>query len=156
MQNDAGLKAEFYNCESEAGEKVLVTIVRPHEKHQSYPHRMHGGVISALLDESIGRAVQVEHPEIWAVTIDMSIKFRKPVPLDKTIYIESRVTNLTNRAFTGTGRMFTNDGVTLATSEAKYLIMPYQKIFESEHLTDFNWFLSDKKLPKFIKIETKI
>jgi len=37
--------------------------------HQGYPNHMHGGMISAVLDETLGRAVQIYDTGIWGVTI---------------------------------------------------------------------------------------
>lgn len=152
MLNGAGVKAMFYNCEKEDGEKVLLTIIQPQAIHQSYPNRMHGGVISALLDESIGRAVQIDKPDIWAVTIDLAVKFRKPAPLDQTLYIESKVTNIGGRAFEGEGKMFIKGGLLLATSVAKYFIVPFETAFQDVKLTPENWFLVPEDLPEYIEV----
>ena len=113
VQNDASTKAEFYLCETTPPltegteefkpEKVLLTVAHPQEIHQSYPGRMHGGIISALLDEATGRSVETINPDLWAVTIELQVKFRKPVPLDQTVYIESKITKMGKRAFEGEG-----------------------------------------------------
>lgn len=152
MLNDAGVKAEFYNCTNDAGEPVLITKIQPKDIHMSYPNRMHGGVISALLDESIGRAVQITNPEIWAVTIDLNVKFRKPVPLDQTIYIESRITSVGTRAFDGEATMFVQHGTPLATATARFLRVPFDEAFKGEKLNDQNWFIVPEKLPTHIDI----
>ena len=152
MLNKAGTKAQFYNCEIEGGEKILLTVIEPQAIHQSYPNRMHGGVISALMDESIGRAVQVTQPETWAVTIDLNVKFRSPAPLDQTLYIESRVTNLGARAFEGEAKMTTKNGRVLATATAKYFIVNYDVLFATEKLTSKTWFIVKEDLPKYITI----
>ena len=54
------------------------------EVHQGYPGRMHGGIITGILDETIGRAINIgegEHPMTWGVTAELTVRFRKPVPL---------------------------------------------------------------------------
>lgn len=40
----------------------VVCYFTPQEMHQSYPDRVHGGISAAVLDEVIGRAVQMKHP----------------------------------------------------------------------------------------------
>ena len=152
MLNDSGVKAFFYNCENEDGEKILITKIEPKTIHQSYPNRMHGGVISALLDESIGRAMQMIDPDIWAVTIDLAVKFRSPAPLDQTLYIESWITNIGSRAFEGEGIMRNRHGKVIATATAKYFKISYDQAFPTEKLTDKNWFIVTENLPKFIEI----
>ena len=53
----------------------VVCYFTPQEIHQSYPDRVHGGISAAVLDEVIGRAVQMKHPDIWGVTISLSLKY---------------------------------------------------------------------------------
>ncbi|MCG8481943.1 MAG: PaaI family thioesterase, partial [Clostridia bacterium] len=88
MENELGLKTRFY--ETENGE--LVGLFMPKEEFQSYPERLHGGISSAILDEIIGRAVNIEEPDVWGVTVELNLKFKKPVPLDKEIKAIGRIT----------------------------------------------------------------
>lgn len=154
MSNDASMKAMFYECVRQSdNEKVLITIVDPKDIHQSYPNRMHGGLIAALLDEGIGRAVQMDNPDLWAVTIDLNIKYRKPVPLDQTIYVESKITNLGTRAYEGDGKIFLRDGTVCATATAKYLIVPFKGAVGDAVFDHTNWFLvEEENLPDFFEV----
>ena len=159
LQNDASLKTRFYECENPDGEVVLLAIATPEQRHQSYPNRMHGGVISALLDETIGRAVQITHPDIWGVTVDLNVKYKKPTPLDQPLYIEAKITEIKTRGafgtFAGEGKLFTADGTICATAEAKYFILPPDKIAEGG-LTPDNWFLANEPLPDTIIIQKEV
>jgi len=151
MKNPASVRAEFYICtKGTVDDVVLLTVIHPNSLHQSYPNRMHGGVIAALLDESVGRAAQIVNPDIWAVTIDLNIKFRKPTPLDQPLYIESRVTDFGTRAYTGEGKMFLKDGTVTATCTAKYFLVKYNDAFGAEKLTDENYFLVPDKIKEFV------
>jgi len=161
VNNEAGTKAEFFVCENVGAhdcaqhdcaqpEKVLLTVVQPREVHQSYPDRMHGGVISALLDESIGRAMQIHNPDLWAVTIDLQVKFRKAVPLDQTIYIESRVTSIGKRAFESEGKMFLGDGTVCATATGKFFIVPVEKTFMGDNKAEDYLVISEEAVPEYI------
>ena len=47
MDNPFGLKAPFYNMEDGS----VMTKFMYREEHQSYPGRVHGGLIGAMLDE---------------------------------------------------------------------------------------------------------
>ena len=55
LKNRSGLGAYFYELDN--GE--LLAIFRPAEEHQSYPGRLHGGIATAILDETIGRAIMI-------------------------------------------------------------------------------------------------
>ncbi len=70
LKNQFGLKASFYISET----KELIALFKPEEVHQSYPRRLHGGIASAILDETIGRAILNHYEnEVWGVTIELNV-----------------------------------------------------------------------------------
>jgi len=152
MSNTAGLRAKFYNCLSPAGEPVLLGIIKPLDEHQSYPNRMHGGVSAAILDEAVGRALWVTSPGIWGVTMELTTRYRRPVPLDVPLYIECKITKVTHRGFDGEGRIFTATEPACVTASARYMILPVEQISE-EMINHENWFYVDEDLPEFIEIK---
>ena len=81
VENDKGLKANFYEMEN----GQLVALFNSPSEFQSYPDRMHGGMISAILDETIGRTIWIHEPDCWGVTIDLQIKYRNPVPVNEPL-----------------------------------------------------------------------
>ncbi len=125
-ENDESLKTKFYELEN--GE--LMSISTPALTHQSYPDRMHGGVISAILDEAIGRAIMIEEPDAWGVTAELNIKYKKPVPLDRPVKCVARITRNTRLIFEGTGEIILEDGNIAATGYAKYVKMSINKIVD--------------------------
>jgi len=46
----------------------------------------HGGIIAVVLDEAMGKLSKLTDEK--AVTAEMSIDYRKPVPIDKPIHVE--------------------------------------------------------------------
>ena len=46
----------------------------------------HGGIIAVVLDEAMGKLSRLADEK--AVTAEMSIEYRKPVPVDQTIVVE--------------------------------------------------------------------
>lgn len=150
-KNAAGLNANFYECLDENNQNVLIGVYVAKFEHQSYPNRMHGGMISAILDEAIGRAVQINNPDIWGVTIDMTVKFKKPVLLEQTLYSVSKINTKSNIGFKGSGYLCGRDGVILASADATYFIMPPEKI-SLVALDKTNWYYVDEKIPESFKI----
>ena len=64
INNDWGLHSNFYELE----DGTIAALITADFKHQSYPGRVHGGVICAMLDETMGRAINVSEPDTWAAT----------------------------------------------------------------------------------------
>ncbi|MBC8059759.1 MAG: PaaI family thioesterase [Clostridiaceae bacterium] len=129
LDNKLGLKASFYELEN--GE--LVSIFTPIEEHQSYPGRLHGGVTASILDETIGRAIMIKHENIWGVTIELNLKYRKPIPLNEELRVVGRITKDGSRIFEGTGEIILKTGEVAVTAVGKYFKMPIGKIADVEH-----------------------
>lgn len=125
LKNDSGLKASFY--ETESGE--LIATFTPRLEHQSYPGRLHGGLASAILDEAIGRAVMVGNDkEIWAITVELNLTYKKPIPLGVELKVVARITEENSRFFHGTGEIMLPGGETAVLARGKYLKAPLEKI----------------------------
>ncbi len=125
MKNSLGLKAFFYELEN--GE--VLAIFHPREEHQSYPGRMHGGIASAILDETIGRAGMIKYGEdMWGVTLEFHIKFRKPIPLDAEVRAVGRITGENRRSFEGSGEILLADGAVAVEGRGRFLKLPIDRI----------------------------
>ena len=125
MKNPFGLQAFFYELEN--GE--VVAVFHPREEHQSYPGRLHGGIAAAILDETIGRAGMIRYgEEMWGVTLEFRIRFRKAVPLDADLRVVGRITRENNRAFEGSGEILLPDGSVAVEGTGRYLKLPIEKI----------------------------
>jgi uncharacterized protein (TIGR00369 family) len=132
LKNPFGLHTSFFELDS--GE--LLAVFKPREEHQSYPGRLHGGIISTILDETIGRAIMIQSDdEVWGVTVDLQIRFKKPVPLDEELRVVGRITKDSSRFFEGTGELLLQDGTVAAEGHGKYLKIPLEKIadFDVDH-----------------------
>jgi uncharacterized protein (TIGR00369 family) len=129
--NPAGVHVRFYE---QADGSVLARFT-PAEQHQGYPGRMHGGVITAVMDECIGRAIMIKYGEaIWGVTAELNVRFRKPVPLDVELTTIGRITHEGSRLFEGTGELHLPDGTVAAEAAGKYVKLDIGKIadFDAE------------------------
>ena len=132
LKNPFGLHTSFFELDN----NELLAVFKPREEHQSYPGRLHGGIISTILDEAIGRAIMIQSEgDIWGVTVDLQIRFKKPVPLHEELRIIGRITKDSSRFFEGTGELLLQDGTVAAEGHGKYLKVPLEKIadFDVEH-----------------------
>ena len=126
LENDLGLKASFYELEN----SELVSIFKPLEEHQSYPGRLHGGIAATILDETIGRAIMIKEDGIWGVTVELNMKYKKPLPLTEELRVVGRITKNSSRLFEGTGEIVLNNGDVAVSAWGKYLKMPIHKIVD--------------------------
>ena len=127
LKNPFGLKAAFYEMDS--GELLgrFVSV----EEHQSYPGRLHGGVAAAILDETIGRAIMMgTDEELWGVTVEFTIRYKRPIPLKEPLRVLGRITTVRGRVFEGTGEILFDDGTVAAEGRGCYLKMPLGSIAE--------------------------
>jgi len=132
LKNPFGLHTSFFELDN----NELLAIFKPREEHQSYPGRLHGGIISTILDEAIGRAIMIHSEgDIWGVTVDLQIRFKKPVPLHEELRVIGRITKDSSRFFEGTGELLLQDGSIAAEGRGKYLKIPLEKIadFDVDH-----------------------
>jgi acyl-coenzyme A thioesterase PaaI-like protein len=124
LDNDFSLKAHFYNLEN----NKVAAYVYPNDKYQSYPQRMHGGIITSILDEVAGRAVQAMEPNTWGVTAKIDVRFIKPVSLDQTLIAVGSICGKISHLFIGESYLTTLGGTILARAKATFFRMKPQDI----------------------------
>jgi uncharacterized protein (TIGR00369 family) len=142
MESQFSLRTRFYEMDN----KDLVAIFRVLEEHQSYPGRLHGGIVSAILDETIGRAIMIDEPDTWGVTVELKIQYKKPLPLDQQLRAVGRITNNNKRLFEGTGEILLENGDVAATAHGKYMKLALDKISDGLHQDEL-WIQVDEDIP---------
>ncbi len=146
VENRSGLKARFYELEN--GE--LLGIFAPLEEHQSYPGRLHGGMSTAMLDETIGRAINISDPEAWGVTVELTVRFRKPVPVDGEVRAVGRITRDSRRIFEGSGEIVLADGTVAVEASGKYMKLPIDAIADGDFSVE--WFADEREVPESVEL----
>jgi uncharacterized protein (TIGR00369 family) len=135
LENKLGLNAAFF----ETDKNELVALIKPRDKHQSYPGRMHGGVAAAVLDETIGRAIAIgKEDQVWGVTVEFTMSFRKPIPLDGGLRVVGRVVKDGSRFFEGTGEIVLENGDVAVSAKGRYYKMPLDRITDTG-MDGLNW-----------------
>lgn len=125
MKNVAGLKAFFYELEH----GCVMARFTPQDVHQGYPGRLHGGIATAILDETIGRAIMIRYGEaVWGVTAELNLRFHAPVPLGEELRVIGRITRDTRRIFEGEGKLLLPDGTVAVTARGKYMKLSLEQI----------------------------
>ncbi|MCL1805313.1 MAG: PaaI family thioesterase [Clostridiales bacterium] len=128
MDNGSGLHGRFYNL----ADGSVAAVFEPGDVFQGYPQRLHGGVTASMLDEVLGRAILPLEPDTWAVTAELTIRYKKPVPLQVPLIITAKVTDNNRRLFHSSGEMILPDGEVAATATGVYMKQPLERIADME------------------------
>lgn len=148
VDNDFGLKTRFYETEN----NELIAVFKPLDEHQSYPNVMHGGISATILDEAIGRAIMMTtDSNTFGVTVELNVRYKKPVPLGSELKVISRISKDRGRIFEGTGELYLPDGEVAVEAEGKYMKRRLDQITSSD-FTANEWFVTEDELPEEIQV----
>ncbi len=139
MDNEQGLKAQFYNMEDNS---VMTKFVYS-EYHQSFPQRVHGGLIAAMLDELAFRAAWVNDYGLLGATMSMEIKYRKPVPYNVKIIGKGLVTKDFSKFFESEVELFDIEKNLLANATVKYIKLPIEKVTDADFHKEMCYLVED-------------
>ncbi len=98
---------------------VLATVSCP-TSWEGYPGMVHGGIIASLLDAAMTNALFARGTV--AVTAEVNIRYRQPLPLGRTVTVEGRVTRCEPPLYLVEARV-TSDDVVHATCAGKFMRM---------------------------------
>lgn len=118
-ENPIGMHMQFY---ADGEGRVHANYV-PHAEHQGYPGVMHGGLVTSLLDEIIGRTAIAG--DLWCMTARLEVRFRRPVPIGESLRLVGEMTRKVGRVLEGRGEIRCDrDGELLAEARGLYLRIP--------------------------------
>jgi len=113
--SEHGLKMTF-----EYGEGTARSRVVPRREFGGWSDIMHGGIVATLLDEAMAHAALGAGER--AVTARIEVRFRKPVPTDRPLLVEGKVTGRRGRVMEIDGTLSGEDGTRYAESHARFLV----------------------------------
>lgn len=118
-RNIGGVKVSFY----EMDDGTLEGRFAAQDIHQGYPGRIHGGVVSGILDETIGRTIRSldGHEDLWGITIELKTHFIQPLPVKVDLIASASLTKNSKRYFEGKGEIYLPDGSLAVEATGSYL-----------------------------------
>jgi acyl-coenzyme A thioesterase PaaI-like protein len=117
LRNPAGLGLQ-YRLEGD----LVVGEWTPGPEHVGFPGFVHGGLVSAVLDDAMGRFSALWHR--WVVTAKLSVRYRSGARVGRPLRVEARVLRSGPRLLESAGRMTDPEGAEVATATATYLPIP--------------------------------
>jgi uncharacterized protein (TIGR00369 family) len=96
------------------------------ENHVGWSDKLHGGIIATVLDEVMAWAPSSF--DSWAVTAEMTIRYRSPATPGEELVAEARVVERRRRIYEVRGEVRAADGRLVAEGSGRYLgASPTQK-----------------------------
>jgi uncharacterized protein (TIGR00369 family) len=107
--------------------KSFVCRFRLGKRFTGPPGHCHGGIIATILDEAMGKVNKLRH--VIAVTVEMTVNYLKPVPLDKPLRVESREQKVDGRKHINVAEILNQRGEVLARSRGLFIAIDPEKMF---------------------------
>ena len=115
--NPIGLKLVF----EDEGEVCRTRFV-PGVEHQGWTGRIHGGILATLLDEAMAQLLY--RRKQTAVTAELTVRFKRPVPVGRALVVEARRVGGRGRLIEVEARACFEDQTVVASAHAKFLKVP--------------------------------
>ncbi len=122
LENPVGLKMHFYQ---DADGRTLAQFT-PEKKYEGYPGVVHGGIVTAMLDEVLGRAAIAAGE--WTVTVRLNVRFRRPVPIGHRLTVVGEVTGHKRNLLEACGQILLEDGQVAAEATGTFMKMPSENL----------------------------
>jgi acyl-coenzyme A thioesterase PaaI-like protein len=117
-ENPHGLRVDFFDD----GTRVWTELI-PAAWHQGWPGVLHGGIVTAVLDETIGRVAFLH--DRWVQTAKISVRFLRPAPLERRLRATGELVRDAKRLMEMRGQLIdVETGETLATAEGTFVRLP--------------------------------
>jgi acyl-coenzyme A thioesterase PaaI-like protein len=134
VDNPFGLKLSFYDH----GPGKVVCEHTVQEQFNGYPGVVHGGIVAAMLDETLARAFFSGSPERFMYTAKLTTRYRKPVPTGKPIRLEGEVLKNRGRIGEARAKLYGPGGDLLAEADGMLVDIP-EDVLQKDNLDELGW-----------------
>jgi len=107
----------FWDRENE----MTVIPLHPDESWNGYPGVVHGGIIAALMDDSMAWSV-FKTAGTWGVTAKMTLRYRRSMKTSSEYTVRGRVTKVTGKRYSTESSIMDKDGNIIAESSGLFII----------------------------------
>src|SRR3954471_4137296 len=107
----------------------FVSHFRLSKRYTGPPGYCHGGIIAMILDDAMSKLSKLR--DVIAATSRMTIEYRRPVPLNKRLRVESREISKRGRRLMRVAEILDEKGTVLARSRGVFVIIDPQRVFKN-------------------------
>ena len=123
-RNPYGLKLHF----ERDGDRIVSRFTAL-EAYQGFPGYLHGGIITALLDEVMSR-VSIVNQNRWSMTAGIDVHFRKPVFIGQEVTAVAEHLESNRRVVTAQAELVLPDGTVAAKATGRFFHVPKERLAE--------------------------
>ncbi len=116
-ENPSGLKLDFFDIDGR-----VETTFTPGPEHQGWPGFVHGGILFAVLDETIGRVGFTV--DAFTMSGRVEIRYRRPAPIGMELRFVASLVRDRGRALELQGFAQLPDGSIVAEATGLYMRVP--------------------------------
>jgi len=137
LENPVGLHLHMY--ETEPG--IVETTYTAPDHFQGYPGVLHGGIVSAIIDEVAGRSHMGSDPNDprFMFTAKLEVKYRKNVPINKPLKIIGRAGKSKSRSAEAWAGIYDEETNELLAEGNVLLINVAKDQFDMSRLNELGW-----------------
>jgi uncharacterized protein (TIGR00369 family) len=128
-ENIAGLQTRFY-----VEDGVVKATLKPQEHHCGYRNVVHGGVVAAIMDETMGWAAICAIKRM-CLTADLKVRYLNRAPADRETTVTTEVVRVGARLVQVKSTLTGDDGEVFANAEARFVPLSVEETLEvDDHL----------------------
>jgi len=104
--------------------------IKPKPHWQGFYGVVHGGIQSTIIDDMMSNHL-FRVKRIWAATGDLSVRFRKPVPIERELLFVSRIVNQRGRIWEMSAQCMVSgedNAPALTTAKGRFIEVPGAKV----------------------------
>jgi acyl-coenzyme A thioesterase PaaI-like protein len=117
--------------------QTIVSEFLPREEHQGFPGVIHGGIVAAVLDETLGRTSLLAQQPQWTMTGKLEVRYRRYVPYGPLLRVRASLLQERRNMLQARGILTLAEDESTALAEAQGIFLPLPAPFVDKIMQDF-------------------
>ncbi|WP_052890773.1 PaaI family thioesterase [Thermogemmatispora carboxidivorans] len=118
-------------------DRSIVADFQPREEHQGFPGVIHGGIVAAVLDETLGRASLLAQQPQWTMTGKLEVRYRRYVPYGPLLRVRAWLLQERRTMLQAQGVLTLASDESKPLAEAQGIFLPLPEAFVDTLMHDY-------------------